>query len=100
MCQENEAEGGEIIRKVNDPSFSAIDCISYFYRFWTFFIRQKMALLFLKRRTAPHLRRERKNISVPSTWMLLDFPYRKCVFDGDRSLSSRIQYLARCTKQR
>ena len=79
MCQENEAEGGEIIRKVNDPSFSAIDCISYFYRFWTFFIRQKMALLFLKRRTALHLRRERKNISVPSTWMLLGLSYRKCV---------------------
>ena len=33
MCQENEAEGGEIIRKVIDPSFSAIDCISYFTGF-------------------------------------------------------------------
>ena len=41
-------------------------------RFWTFFIRQKMGLLFLKKkRGSPHLLRERRNTSVPLFQMLL-----------------------------
>ena len=57
-------------------SFSNWFNINRIYRFWTSFIRQKMALLFLKRRTAPHLQRGKKNTSVPWTWMLLDLSYR------------------------
>ena len=68
MCQENEAEGGEIIRKVFtfcQECFFDIFILSP-PRFWTFFTRQKMDLRFLKkRRVSHHLQRGRRNTSVP-----------------------------------
>ena len=66
MCQENEAEGGDIIRKVGKYSiFFSILMYLTSPRFWTFFTRQKMVLLCLMRRMCPRLLRGRRSTSVP-----------------------------------
>ena len=103
MCQENEAEGGDIIRKVSNYPKNVFFSNLLFLtspRFWIFFTRQKMVLLCLMRRMCPRLLRGRRSTSVPlkarysrtclsSTLLAYVWHYPSCVC-----------YLARCTKQR
>ena len=65
MCQENEATGGDLVRKVR-KLFSVLLLLIYFDRCSISCTRQRMALLFLTKKMVSLLHlKKRRNINIP-----------------------------------